>query len=253
MAVASQAHRHDGAKPMNTLLSVDGVSKRFRGILAVDRLSFDIAQGGISAVIGPNGAGKTTVLRKVQQHTGGTWIAARDLVQAMRSQHPLAIEETFEVELSSGYTIDLGWDENDPNLVNIDFPMDIFVVKVVGEAFDGTNLDPTMQNPLNLPAAEVTMSLFTKNANLFSTVDIFRNIFGTAEFPTKTFPNMQFKQGDFARMTLKNNVKTTVAPFLTLIGYAPTPASIRRGDIQRGRVKPEQYDPQSVVGGRASR
>ncbi len=50
---------------MNTLLSVDGVSKRFRGIVAVDRLSFDIAQGGISAVIGPNGAGKTTLFNMV--------------------------------------------------------------------------------------------------------------------------------------------------------------------------------------------
>ena len=50
---------------MNTLLSVDGVSKRFRGILAVDRLSFDIARGSISAVIGPNGAGKTTLFNMV--------------------------------------------------------------------------------------------------------------------------------------------------------------------------------------------
>lgn len=50
---------------MTTLLSVDGVSKRFRGIVAVDRLSFDVAQGGISAVIGPNGAGKTTLFNTV--------------------------------------------------------------------------------------------------------------------------------------------------------------------------------------------
>ena len=46
---------------MTALLSVDGISKRFRGLLAVDRLSFEITQGSIFAVIGPNGAGKTTL------------------------------------------------------------------------------------------------------------------------------------------------------------------------------------------------
>jgi branched-chain amino acid transport system ATP-binding protein len=44
-----------------TLLAVDGVTKRFRGLVAVDTVSFDVAQGEIFAVIGPNGAGKTTL------------------------------------------------------------------------------------------------------------------------------------------------------------------------------------------------
>jgi branched-chain amino acid transport system ATP-binding protein len=46
---------------MMTLLAVDGVGKRFRGLLAVDNVSFRVAQGAIFAVIGPNGAGKTTL------------------------------------------------------------------------------------------------------------------------------------------------------------------------------------------------
>ena len=50
---------------MTALLSVAGVTKRFRGLVAVDRVSLDVAQGEIFAVIGPNGAGKTTLFNMI--------------------------------------------------------------------------------------------------------------------------------------------------------------------------------------------
>ncbi|MFN3855732.1 MAG: ABC transporter ATP-binding protein [Phreatobacter sp.] len=43
------------------ILSVEHLTMRFGGLVAVNDLSFDAARGSITAVIGPNGAGKTTV------------------------------------------------------------------------------------------------------------------------------------------------------------------------------------------------
>jgi branched-chain amino acid transport system ATP-binding protein len=50
---------------MTQLLAVDNLSKRFRGLTAVDQVSFDVAAGEIFAVIGPNGAGKSTLFAMI--------------------------------------------------------------------------------------------------------------------------------------------------------------------------------------------
>ena len=44
------------------VLTASGLTRRFGGVTAVDRVSFTVAPAGIRAVIGPNGAGKTTLL-----------------------------------------------------------------------------------------------------------------------------------------------------------------------------------------------
>ena len=65
LAVACAAARRQGCAVMTALLSLTAVSKRFRGLLAVDRVSFDVAEGAVFAVIGPNGAGKTTLFNMI--------------------------------------------------------------------------------------------------------------------------------------------------------------------------------------------
>jgi branched-chain amino acid transport system ATP-binding protein len=43
------------------LLEVQGITKRFRGVTAVDQLSLRVHRGEMVSLIGPNGAGKSTV------------------------------------------------------------------------------------------------------------------------------------------------------------------------------------------------
>jgi neutral amino acid transport system ATP-binding protein len=61
-ALGARAFRGDRAM---SLLQVEGLSKRFGGVVAVDDCSLSVAGGGITGLIGPNGSGKTTIFNLV--------------------------------------------------------------------------------------------------------------------------------------------------------------------------------------------
>jgi ABC-type branched-subunit amino acid transport system ATPase component len=49
----------------DALLAIDGLTKQFGGVSAVDHCSFEVQAGTITALIGPNGSGKTTAFNMI--------------------------------------------------------------------------------------------------------------------------------------------------------------------------------------------
>jgi ABC-type branched-subunit amino acid transport system ATPase component len=103
------------------LLSVRDLRVAYGGVVAVDKVSFDVPEGAIVGLIGPNGAGKTTMVDALSgfaSYTGNVTFHGDDLAgmkphrrvkqglsrtfQAIELYEDLAVEENLEVGLASG-------------------------------------------------------------------------------------------------------------------------------------------------------
>ncbi len=91
-------------------LEVDGVSRLFGGVRALDSVSFSVQDGSIHGLIGPNGAGKTTlinVLSGLMPPTGGTVQYRGRTIHLMRAHEvaALGVARTFQnIRLFPGLT-----------------------------------------------------------------------------------------------------------------------------------------------------
>ena len=86
----------------DTLLAVEGLTKRFGGILASDNIALDVKQGELHAIIGPNGAGKTTLIGQLTgmltPDTGTVRFAGEDITALPAySRSLLGLARSFQI------------------------------------------------------------------------------------------------------------------------------------------------------------
>ncbi len=84
-----------------TLLAVRGLTVRFGGLIAINRLDLDVPEGQIFALVGPNGAGKTTLLNCisgfVRPEEGSLMFAGTELLALPRhARAAIGITRTFQ-------------------------------------------------------------------------------------------------------------------------------------------------------------
>jgi branched-chain amino acid transport system ATP-binding protein len=84
------------------LLAVDGLSKRFGGIVASDAISLNVGASELHAVIGPNGAGKTTL---ISQLTGELRADAGNIRFAGHDVTMLPVHRRSQIGLARSFQI----------------------------------------------------------------------------------------------------------------------------------------------------
>jgi branched-chain amino acid transport system ATP-binding protein len=92
-------------------LVVEGVSKKFGGVTAVQDVSLDVLRGTILSIIGPNGAGKTSLLNMIsgfyKPDGGRIMLDGQEIAHKKPSEiASLGIARTFQnIALFSGLTV----------------------------------------------------------------------------------------------------------------------------------------------------
>jgi branched-chain amino acid transport system ATP-binding protein len=85
-----------------SILSVEGLSKNFRGLAAISNVSFAIEAGSITSIIGPNGAGKSTLFNLV---TGYLALSAGEVRFQDRRITGLATNRIAELGVARAFQI----------------------------------------------------------------------------------------------------------------------------------------------------
>jgi branched-chain amino acid transport system ATP-binding protein len=85
-----------------TLLTIRGLTKRFGGLLASDRIDLDVIPGETHAIIGPNGAGKTTLIGQLagdlRPDAGAIHFGGRDVTRLdAPSRSRLGLARSFQI------------------------------------------------------------------------------------------------------------------------------------------------------------
>jgi len=85
-----------------SLLEVNGISKAFGGIHALDGCSLAVEQGSITGLIGPNGSGKTTLFNVITGYerpdAGTVTLRGTDVTNASPSTiFGLGLGRTFQI------------------------------------------------------------------------------------------------------------------------------------------------------------
>ena len=81
---------------MPAAITTSDLTKRFPGVLAVDRLRFEVHPGEIFGLVGPDGAGKTTTVRML----AGVLTPDSGSATVCRIRHRAAIPEAAKAHIS---------------------------------------------------------------------------------------------------------------------------------------------------------
>jgi neutral amino acid transport system ATP-binding protein len=76
---------------VSALLEVEGLTKRFGGVTAVDACSFAVPDGSITALVGPNGSGKTTAFNLITGYSAADAGCVRFAGTTVRRPDPVRL------------------------------------------------------------------------------------------------------------------------------------------------------------------
>ena len=76
---------------MDSILSVQHVTKSYTGHVALDDVSLEVPRGSVYGLLGPNGAGKTTLIRVINR------ITLADQGRVMLDGKEISVDDIFHI------------------------------------------------------------------------------------------------------------------------------------------------------------